>query len=177
MCNVVFIYFIQIYFICCKRVKIVNSINGLPRSKLLVIKELKQIHLQVLTMQFFVIFFISSLVFCISSCSVFITLATYCAHEIAFGSKLAAPQLFFYHENFFKHFSVCYTLDYSCYFCWAITQDQLYPKVYIIFLNPDFNRNNLITLGYLKANFPDLQVGLIAENNPPVFGETHQMIK
>ena len=124
-----------------------------------------------------VIPFRSSLVSHILCDGVLITMSANRAHKISLGPKLATPQLLFYRWNSYKYLSGRYALDDSYYLSRTISRDRLNQKVHVVRFNPYLNKNNLVTFGYFKADVPQRQIGLIRENNSPVFGWTYQMIQ
>lgn len=108
---------------------------------------------------------------------IFIAMPTHSIDIVTFGPKLSSPKLLFHlrmkFENLFGRDAFDRFDDLGRTHRWY----ALYQKMNMVLVRPYFNELDLIPLRNLKTDFFQTLIDRFGDNNPPIFGRTHEVVE
>ena len=123
------------------------------------------------------IIFLYTLVSNILGYARFISKLAHGVHKVSIGPKLSTPKLLLHLWMLLDDLSCCQTFQRRNDLGRAHPGNTLYQKMNMIFVNPNLQKTNLITLRYLKTYIFQTLINCFAENNPAIFRWTDKMIQ
>ena len=95
---------------------------------------------------------------------------------IALPPKLSTPKQLLDSWHLPENFSGCNALYCLHHFFRAIPWHRLHQKMYVVLINPNLQKLDLIALRYLQTNIPNYSFNLCVKNQSPVLGWTNNVI-
>ena len=99
-----------------------------------------------------------------------------CVDEVPFRPQLPSPQLLLHLRARQKDFSRRYTLDRLHDLLWAVHRHALHQKMHMIFVGPDFQKRDFISLTDLQTDFFKLLVYCGCQDNSSILHWTDKVI-
>ena len=126
-------------------------------------------------MQLFVLTF-SSLILDILTNDIFSGMFTNGRYKKTVRPELSSPKLFLNRRSLREYFSGCNTLHFCHQLCRAISWNRLDQKMNMVALGSNFQKPNLITFRYFKANVFQQLINFLSDHKPSILGHEHEMI-
>jgi hypothetical protein len=127
-------------------------------------------------MQLLILFFPALLLYVLAY-HLLVPMLTYCADVIASRPKLPSPQLLLHLRAGGKYFSRRYTLDRLHYLLRAIDRHTLHQEVNMVFVCPDLQERDFISLTDLQTDLFEFEVYFRAKHHSSVLRRANYMIE
>ena len=127
-------------------------------------------------MQYLILFFPSLLLY-IFAYHLFIPVLPYAADVVSFRPHLPSPQLLLHFRACGKYFSRRYAFDRLYYLFRAVHWHALHQKMDVVFVGPDLQKRDLISLTDLQTNFFKLLIHFRCKYNSSILHRTDDVIQ
>ena len=108
--------------------------------------------------------------------AVLISKFTHAVYKISITPKFSAPQYLLHLRPKPKYFLRRNALYYRYYFCWTHPGYRLYQKMNMVFIHPNLEKMNIVSLRYSQTYFFQYSINGFAKYHPPVFCRAYKMV-
>jgi len=98
-------------------------------------------------------------------------------HKVSISPKFTTPKLLFYLRMLFEYLSCSQTFHCRYDLGRALRWNTLYQEMNMVFVNSDFQKENIVPFRYFKTDIFQAFINFLAEYNSAIFCRTYKMIQ
>ena len=107
----------------------------------------------------------------------FVSELAHCVHKVSVCPKFSSPKLLFHLRMLLENLPGCQTFYSRDDLRRTLLWYTLYQKMNMVFVNPYFQKSNLVSLRYFKTDVFQALINGFVENNTTIFRRANKMIQ